>query len=99
MSNDLVTMFSGSVMAPIEGLDDDTLAVAGGARQNKRILIKGGVFRKYAGGKEIGAIEDLLHECDLRQDGTQSISYVLRRRLPRRSEGQPCMLVYRFGDT
>lgn len=58
MSNDLATMFSGAVMAPIEGLDEDTLAVAGGARQNKRISIKGGVFRKYAGGKEIGAIED-----------------------------------------
>jgi hypothetical protein len=58
MSNDLTTMFSGSVMAPIEGLDEDTLAVAGGARQNKRISIKGGVFRKYAGGKEIGKIED-----------------------------------------
>jgi hypothetical protein len=41
------------------GLDADTLAVAGGNRQsNKRISIKGGVFRKYAGGKEIGAIED-----------------------------------------
>jgi len=48
-------MFSGNLV-PIEGLDDDTLAVAGGARQNKRISIKGGVFRKYAGGKEIGAI-------------------------------------------
>ena len=59
MSNDLATLFSGSVMAPIEGLDEDTLAVAGGAgRQSKRISIKGGVFRKYAGGKEIGAIED-----------------------------------------
>jgi hypothetical protein len=58
MSNDLATMFSGSVMAPIEGLDEDTLAVAGGIRQSKRISIKGGVFRKYAGGKEIGAIED-----------------------------------------
>ena len=58
MSNDLATMFSGN-LAPVEGLDDDTLAVAGGARQsNKRISIKGGVFRKYAGGKEIGAIED-----------------------------------------
>ena len=57
MSNDLATMFSGNLM-PVEGLDDDTLAVAGGARQNKRISIKGGVFRKYAGGKEIGAIED-----------------------------------------
>jgi hypothetical protein len=59
MSNDLATMFSGTNLVPIEGLDDDTLAVAGGnARQNKRISIKGGVFRKYAGGKEIGAIED-----------------------------------------
>jgi hypothetical protein len=59
MSNDLATMFGNSVMAPIEGLDDDTLAVAGGGgRQSKRISIKGGVFRKYSGGKEIGAIED-----------------------------------------
>ena len=58
MSNDLATLFSGAVMAPIEGLDEDTLAVAGGMRQSKRISIKGGVFRKYAGGKEIGAIED-----------------------------------------
>ena len=59
MSNDLATMFGSSVMAPIEGLDDDTLAVAGGGgTQTKRISIKGGVFRKYAGGKEIGTIED-----------------------------------------
>ena len=57
MSNDLATLFSGA-LAPIEGLDEDTLAVAGGARGSKRISIKGGVFRKYAGGKEIGAIED-----------------------------------------
>ena len=57
MSNDLATMFSGA-LTPIAGLDEDTLAVAGGARGNKRISIKGGVFRKYAGGKEIGAIED-----------------------------------------
>ena len=59
MSNDLATMFGSSVMAPIEGLDDDTLAVAGGGgTQTKRISIKGGVFRKYSGGKEIGTIED-----------------------------------------
>jgi len=58
MSNDLATMFSGA-LTPIAGLDEDTLAVAGGARQgSKRISIKGGVFRKYSGGKEIGAIED-----------------------------------------
>ena len=58
MSNDLATMFSGTDLAPIAGLDEDTLAVAGGVRQNKRISIKGGVFRKYAGGKEVGTIED-----------------------------------------
>ena len=58
MSNNLATMFSGA-LTPIAGLDEDTLAVAGGARQgSKRISIKGGVFRKYSGGKEIGAIED-----------------------------------------
>ena len=57
MSNDLAAMFSGA-LTPIAGLDEDTLAVAGGARGNKRISIKGGVFRKYSGGKEIGAIED-----------------------------------------
>lgn len=59
MSTDLATLFSGNLV-PVEGLDEDTLAVAGGggSRQNKRISIKGGVFRKYAGGKEIGAIED-----------------------------------------
>jgi len=56
MSNDLAAMFSGA-LTPIAGLDEDTLAVAG-SRGNKRISIKGGVFRKYAGGKEIGAIED-----------------------------------------
>jgi hypothetical protein len=59
MSNDLVTMFSNTNLAPIEGLDEDTLAVAGGVNRGvKRISIKGGVFRKYAGGKEIGTIED-----------------------------------------
>jgi len=57
MSNDLATMFSGP-MTPIAGLDEDTLAVAGGRQGSKRISIKGGVFRKYSGGKEIGAIED-----------------------------------------
>ena len=59
MSNDLVTILSSNPAIVQTGLDEDTLAVAGGARQgNKRISIKGGVFRKYAGGKEIGAIED-----------------------------------------
>jgi hypothetical protein len=41
------------------GVDDDTRAVAGGGGNfAKRISIKGGVFRKMSGGKEIGAIED-----------------------------------------
>jgi hypothetical protein len=44
-------------------VDEETLAIAGkGAVANKeyakRISIKGGVFRKYVGGKEVAAIED-----------------------------------------
>jgi len=60
MSNELVNLSALGALAVAGGLDEDTLAVAGGARQggSKRISIKGGVFRKYAGGKEIGAIED-----------------------------------------
>jgi hypothetical protein len=61
MSNDLVTLFGNSplVTAGLEDLDADTLAVAGGgARANKRISIKGGVFRKFVGGKEVSALED-----------------------------------------
>jgi len=59
MSTDLVNLSALGALATVGGLDEDTLAVAGGNRQgNKRISIKGGVFRKYAGGKEIGAIED-----------------------------------------
>jgi len=60
MSNDLATLLSNNPALVSTGLDEDTLAVAGGAGQGgvKRISIKGGVFRKYAGGKEIGAIED-----------------------------------------
>ena len=57
MSNDLIRSIQ-SQMALVEGgVDDDTRAVAGNA-QNKRIGIKGGVFRKFAGGKEVGTIED-----------------------------------------
>jgi hypothetical protein len=60
MSNDLATLLSSNPALVGTGLDEDTLAVSGGAGQGgvKRISIKGGVFRKYAGGKEIGAIED-----------------------------------------
>jgi hypothetical protein len=58
MSNELATLLSSN--PALAGLDEDTLAVAGGGGKGgiKRISIKGGVFRKYAGGKEIGAIED-----------------------------------------
>ena len=59
MSNELATFLENNVALIETGLDEDTLAVAGGARQTtKRISIKGGVFRKMANGKEIGAIED-----------------------------------------
>ena len=67
MSTELVNLSALGALATVGGLDEDTLAVAGGNRQgNKRISIKGGVFRKYAGGKEIGAIEDHIrvsHSC------------------------------------
>ena len=59
MSNELVTLLANNPALVQTGLDEDTLAVAGGGSQgSKRISIKGGVFRKYSGGKEIGAIED-----------------------------------------
>ncbi len=58
MSNDIISSIQ-SNLAVIGGLDEDTKAVAGGGiAGSKRISIKGGVFRKMAGGKEIGAIED-----------------------------------------
>jgi len=42
-----------------KGLDDDTRALAGNSSNaNKRISIKGGMFRKIVGGKEIGSIDD-----------------------------------------
>ena len=60
MSNDIIESLKNE-LAVAGGVDDDTRAVAGGGGGGggiKRISIKGGVFRKYAGGKEIGAIED-----------------------------------------
>jgi len=59
MANDIITSLKNQLSQIQGGLDADTLAVAGGASGGtKRISIKGGVFRKMAGGKEIGAIED-----------------------------------------
>jgi hypothetical protein len=56
MSNDLIAMFQNSAAMRM-GVDDDTRAVAGNSG-NKRISIEGGVFRKYAGGKEIARLEE-----------------------------------------
>jgi hypothetical protein len=59
MSTELVNLSALGALTTGHALDEDTLAVAGGKREgNKRISIKGSVFRKYAGGKEIGTIED-----------------------------------------
>ena len=59
MSTELVNLSELGALTTGHVLDEDTLAVAGGKREgNKRISIKGSVFRKYAGGKEIGSIED-----------------------------------------
>ena len=58
MSTELSTILQSAALVQT-GLDDDTLAVAGGgASANKRISIEGGVFRKIVGGKEVATIED-----------------------------------------
>lgn len=58
MSTDLIKSIQSSLALAVDGgVDDDTRAVAGNA-QGKRISIKGSVFRKMAGGKEVGLIED-----------------------------------------
>jgi hypothetical protein len=58
MSNDLILSIKNR-LAEIGGeIDEDTRAVAGSSGGVKRISIKGGVFRKYVGGKEVAAIED-----------------------------------------
>ena len=62
MSNELSVLLKSNPALVTTGLDEDTLAVAGGSvattSGSKRISIAGGVFRKMANGKEIGAIED-----------------------------------------
>ena len=57
MSTDLTTMLKSAALVET-GLDADTQAVAGGMGAGKRISIKAGVFRKYAGGKEVATVED-----------------------------------------
>jgi hypothetical protein len=59
MSNDIILSIKNN-LAKV-GVDQETLAVAGksgGGGGSKRISIKGGVFRKYVGGKEVAAVED-----------------------------------------
>ena len=59
MSNDIILSIKSQLPAIQTGLDDDTRAVAGsGLGGSKRISIKGGVFRKYVGGKEVAVNED-----------------------------------------
>ena len=59
MSKDIIASIQNQLAEVNYGLDEDTKAIAGsGVGGNKRISIKGGVFRKMVGGKEIGAIED-----------------------------------------
>lgn len=59
MSKDIIASIQNQLAEVNYGLDEDTKAIAGsGISGNKRISIKGGVFRKMVGGKEIGAIED-----------------------------------------
>ncbi len=60
MSNDLIVSLKNQITAIQTGLDDDTRAVAGGMNLGgmKRISIKGGVFRKMAGGKEVASVDE-----------------------------------------
>jgi hypothetical protein len=59
MSNELSTILANNPAIVNTGLDEDTLAVAGGmAGGSKRISIKGGVFRMMVNGKEQAVNED-----------------------------------------
>jgi hypothetical protein len=59
MSNELAKFFENNPALVEQGLDEDTLAVAGGATKgSKRISIKGRVFRKIVGGKEVSVNEE-----------------------------------------
>lgn len=60
MSNELSILLQNSPGLIQTGLDEDTLAVAGGAINsgNKRISIRGKAFRKVVGGKEVSVVEE-----------------------------------------
>jgi len=55
-SKDLILTIKNSLPV-VQGLDDDTKAVAGSISGGKRISIKGGAFRKFVGGKQVSVIE------------------------------------------
>lgn len=58
MSNDLIKQIQSQLALSAGGdIDEDTRAVAGNTF-GKRLSIRGGVFRKYEGNKEIAAIEE-----------------------------------------
>jgi len=50
--------FEGKLPTHLNGVDEDTKALAGGAGGMRRISIKGGVFREMIGGKEVRSNED-----------------------------------------
>jgi hypothetical protein len=60
MSNELSVLLQNNPALVQTGLDEDTLAVAGGAVNtgNKRISIRGKAFRKVVGGKEVSVAEN-----------------------------------------
>ena len=60
MNSELSVILQNSANLIQTGLDEDTLAVAGGAINsgNKRISIRGKAFRKVVGGKEVSVVED-----------------------------------------
>lgn len=55
-SKDLILTIKNSLPV-VQGLDEDTKAVAGSISGGKRISIKGGAFRKFVGGKQVSVIE------------------------------------------
>ena len=56
-SKDLILSIKNNLPV-VQGVDDDTRAVAGGSiGGGKRISIKGGAFRKFVGGKQVSVIE------------------------------------------
>ena len=56
MSNKDLILSIKNNMPVVQGVDDDTKAVAG-SMGGKRISIKGGAFRKFVGGKQVSVIE------------------------------------------